>query len=212
MSLKIEDIKGYVIHLSHRSDRREILEREIPKLGIRYEIQEGVKTPNNGYVGVSMGFREIIKKAKSQKLEQVWIFEDDLHVLHEDSKLKLQQSIDDLPEDWDMLLGGIYGSYEYDIMDNMISDNLMKLTDFSAMHCCLIRDTMYDVILNHTPEKGGTRHIDRYVSEKIRKDGLNVYVSIPYPVMQYDGFSDNVGCQTVHNRRVNDKTIFKGFK
>lgn len=134
---------------------------------------------SKGKGGVSMSFKSVLKKTKSLKLPYVMIFEDDVKFFKE-SRDKLQECISSLPDDWDILLGGSYG-----FRGNNFNENLIKVDSFTSLHCILVKETVYEYILNHD----GESHLDVYLS-KFCKD-LNVYLCNPMVAIQRETLSDN---------------------
>lgn len=207
--MKLEDIKAYVIHISDRIDRGITMEKELSKFKPDFEVFEAVNNKEKPFKGISDSFKKVVQNAKDMGLEYVLVFEDDVKVLNEDSKIKFQNSIDSLPEDWDILLGGVYSIFDdRDLTEGIVNDNILKVRDFAGLHCTLIRNTAYDTILKHRPSEitieGNKKvkhpnHIDRYIGSVSKKKGINVYVSYPFPVMQHDGFSDNTQSNTEYN-------------
>ncbi len=186
--MKLEDLTAYCIHLPNRKDREENMYKELDYfVPNQYAILEGVRE-SIGKIGVSKSFKKAIQTAKINGLAQVLIFEDDVKFTSVKSRENFQNAMDTLPEDWDILLGGIYSCtnlFDY-------NDHMKKVESFSALHCVLFRDTVYDKILDHKLNFEKTVHLDKYISEFSRKGELNVYLAYPMIAIQYEGKSNTV--------------------
>lgn len=207
MKLKLEDIKSYCVHLKKRKDREPNMIKELNSFTSNYEIFDAIKM-DPGYKGTSESFKSIIRKAKENNLDQVLIFEDDVKFTSENSKIKFQKSIDSLPSNWDILLGGVYTMSDSTKIDKLkVGKHLLKIGDFSSLHCALINKSAYDIILNH--DYRDMKHIDRYLGKLSKENKLNVYVSYPMIAIQYNTFSDNVKRTTNYDRLLEKFELFE---
>lgn len=202
--MKLNEIKSYCIHLSKRTDREVHMKDELSKFKLDTEIFEGIYSPQ-GYIGISSSFKNVIRDAIKNDYPYILIFEDDVKFTSEKSNEQFQKCIDSLPDDWDILLGGVYTMSNSDYESDVISECLKPVTDFSSLHCTLIRNTMYNHILNHDPARH-LPNIDRYISHIIQKENKKAYVSYPMIAIQYNGYSDNV------NGNVNYDRLLASFK
>ena len=186
--MKLEDIKGYCIHLPKRTDREENMYKELDYfIPNQYTILDAVKHPI-GKIGVSRSFKKAIGEAKKLNLKHVLVFEDDVKFTSDKSREGFQNALDSLPDDWDILLGGIYAD------TNLFecNEHMKKVESFSALHCVLFRDTVYEKILEHKEDKHQTIDLDRYIGG-LSKDGeINVYLAYPMVAIQYTGKSNTV--------------------
>jgi glycosyl transferase, family 25 len=176
--MKVDTV--YCINLDHRPDRWEQVQIEIAKLGIKCIRVPGVYNKSCPANGLHQSIKNIIANAKKNQLPYVLIIEDDLHIL---SAEKVFASIENPPENWDLLSGGVY----YYVPDKKYSEHWMKVKDYCSMHFVIINNTMYDFILN-LPLDG--KHIDRTIGNYTRHGLLKVYVMNPMPCKQYPGYSD----------------------
>ena len=77
----INDIKhAFYINLDHRTDRKEHIEKQLAKVGIRAERFNAIRM-HNGAVGCSMSHLKILQDAHVQRLSHVLIMEDDITFL-----------------------------------------------------------------------------------------------------------------------------------
>lgn len=200
--MKLEDLEGYCIHLPNRKDREENMHKELDYfIPNQYNILNGVRDPI-GKVGVSKSFKNAISSAQLKGLKQVLVFEDDVQFTSDKSRERFQMAMDTLPDDWDILLGGIY--YCNELTD--CNEYMKKVDKFSALHCVLFRDTVYNKIMEHKIDGQNTVHLDMYLSEFSDKNELNIYVAYPMVAIQYEGKSDTV------NRVVDYKNFLDKFE
>jgi len=201
--MKLEDLEGYCIHLANRKDREENMYKELDYfIPNQYNIINGVIEPI-GKIGVSKSFKNVISSAQFKGLEQVLVFEDDVRFTSDKSRERFQMAMDTLPDDWDILLGGVY--YCDELQD--CNKYMKKVNKFSALHCVLFRNTVYNKILKHEINGQKTVHIDKYLSDfSNTKEKLNIYVAYPMIAIQYEGKSNTA------NRVVDYKNLLSKFE
>lgn len=88
-------------------------------------------------LGCALSFYEILTQARANNLRNVLIFEDDFFFLFnkQDTFLKLQKSLSDLPDNWDMFyLGANVHDGHISPPISKFSDNLIKLESAYALH------------------------------------------------------------------------------
>lgn len=183
---------AYCMNLDKRTDRWEQVVKDFCRLQtVMYiDIQrvlsvENLKEPQKG---AARTFKNIITMAKNNKLPYVLILEDDLFVI---DPIKVVNALEDVPPDWDILLGG---SYHY-VPDKKYSDNWMKMKDFCGLHFIIIRARLYDKILDI---KETAQHIDRVIGGLTKRGHVTTYLMYPMPCQQRPGFSN------IRKRHVDD--------
>lgn len=191
----------YCINLANRTDRWRETEEEIKKLGdeyklVRYEAIENAEIPVKGH---AQTFMNIIQMAMDQNMEAILVGEDDL-VLYEESRELWEKGVSELPDNWDVLLGGVY--YLHD--RKSVSHCLCKVSDFCALHFVLIRKTAFDLILEYEKNNYALKNIDRYIGKLTRLNKLNAYVVWPMVSSQRNGYSD-IRRKNVNNNISNKK-------
>lgn len=72
----------FYINLDHRTDRREQMEGELNKLGLKYERFPAIRHVH-GNVGCGLSHLAVLKIAKARGLKNVLIFEDDFELIVE---------------------------------------------------------------------------------------------------------------------------------
>lgn len=189
MILDLNNIEICVINLPNRTERLERTKNEIAKFwgeNKNINIIPGV-VMQHSYQGIATAHMNAIQYAKDKGLEQICILEDDVWFQSEKSKEYADNCFNNVPDDYNILLGGIY-SGTTNVSDNVYW-NIPK--NYCALHFYIVRNTVYDKLLSFQKNS----HIDRWIAINIEK----VYVSKEFFAIQYDGFSDNVKQQTNYN-------------
>lgn len=170
--------KKYVIHLKERTDRYELMEKDLFVQYPECNIFNALKDSNDGCRALSKGFRNIFMEALRTGEDMILTFEDDVKFTSSQSRKRFEEVYQTLPDDWDIFLGGIY------IWDKpqIINDSLAKCRDFSGLHMTLWRNTAFQKMLEHQPENGiKPADIDRFIS----RTDLNVYICYPMVAIQH---------------------------
>ena len=192
----IKDIQHIIyINLEHRTDRKEMCENEIKKMGfICYPIRFNAIYHTVGAVGCSKSHIECLEMAKREGWTHVLICEDDMWCtdsnVFTDSLNKFLSS--DLQ--WDVLmLGGCNRN-----IPNNILEYAFRTTSASSAVAYLVNEIYYDTLLNNFKdgvpqlERNPLSHyynaIDRYWNRLQERD--NWYLLYPLTVTQYPGYSD----------------------
>ena len=180
----------YVINLPHRVERLARFKEEIKYLfDDEIHVSSGVVKPII-YHGIADAHLAVIRKAKEANLKEVLIMEDDIYIPgKERGKEHMLKCFDNLPSDWDVLLGGVYWSKALAPYNKYWN----KTLEFAALHFYVVNQKAYDKILSYDY----TQHIDRWIGQS----GLNCYVPSKFFAIQYDGFSDNVQKETKYNEK-----------
>lgn len=176
--MKVVPKVAYCMNLDKRTDRWNQVLKDCEQLPFeikRISAVENLKCPQNG---VATTFKNIIKSSINEPF--ILIIEDDLQIL--DSE-KVITSLQNVPDDWDILLGG---AYYFHSNKNVILDNWIKCTDFCSLHFIIINKKIYDIILN-IENKG--LNFDRILGP-LSSSTINTYLMYPMPCCQRPGFSD----------------------
>lgn len=149
----------------------------------------------SGELGILETHFNLIKKCKEDKLNNVLIMEDDVFFTNEFKNLENYMS--KVPNDWDFILFG--GNHVYGKPPIKINDKVLKLNHTVALHCVVIKNTMFDVILNILNKK--TKQVDAHYADL--QKGYNTYCFYPNLAKQSVGFSD------IQNKVVDYNLFFK---
>ncbi len=187
--------KAKVIHLPERPPH---FVGELKAFGIEYDVVEGIRH-EKGSTGVSLAFRKVIQENYDKQF--TLIFEDDVKFTSKHSRENWDICVSKLPPDFDILIGG---SYSFDTM--IQGRGLIRVGDFSGLHCTLVSKRAYDALLAHDPEKHHP-HIDRYLGNLSKMELLNVYLCDPMIAVQYPGYSHTRGKAVDYSDRLKDKNV-----
>tara|TARA_B100000530_G_scaffold335110_1_gene286422 strand:- start:7149 stop:7739 length:591 start_codon:yes stop_codon:yes gene_type:complete len=177
--------KAYCINLLSRPDRWKQIQAEYPKFVDELERIEGVE--GNTKQGCYLAHIKAIELGKSLNLNEILVLQDDA-IFYEDSRIRWEKALKEIPDDWDLILGGVH----YAKPVTRISQNVIKVSDFSGLHCGLYK--LNDKIeLIKGWEKGA---FDRSIGKLAEKELLNIYCIIPFVSVQSSGFSNLRGRHT----------------
>lgn len=150
-------------------------------------VSEGVVMENTTHA-VREAHKNAVRLAKNNNQKSALIFEDD--VLMRDGALPYyNELIENLPDDYDIVLFGIYSGQIYET-ENLFFD---KVNKFSGLQMYLVNERAYDKILSYT----GGQPIDHWLGLN-----LNCYISKKHFSYQSDGWSDNAKTFTNYNTDV----------
>jgi GR25 family glycosyltransferase involved in LPS biosynthesis len=176
-------LKSYVIHLKDRIDRFTHLEREMNSLYPgEWEVWPAVKH-ERGSFGLSMSYRQIFEKSIKEGLESVLTFEDDVKFSSPKSREWFETCERDLPDDWGILLGGVY-TWKTPVQ---FKENLFECKQFSGTHMVLWSRKACEKMLEHRPEDG-VRPFD--IDKFVGKTDLRTFICNPMVAYQMDSYSD----------------------
>lgn len=185
MEIDIQNAHKVVINLPQRRDRIERFNSEIVKLFNSNDvvIVDGVMH-HRPFVGIATAHLNAIQKAKDLCLPHILIMEDDLWVQSASSREKMESAFREVPEDFEILLGGIYTGQPVKKTVHWDSVN-----EFSALHFYVVNSSAYDRILSFDK----CQHIDRWLGKPVNLGGcgLRSYVANPFFCIQHPGYSDN---------------------
>ena len=152
MNLQFIAENVFVISLTTRNDRREKVSKELKSQKIPFQFYDAISDENPIY-GCTASHINVIKIAREKKLPYVLIFEDD-------AKFIQPFKLPPLPKDWSMLFLGacvnkIYDEYYY----------RWKRSSNWYAHAYIVRDTLYDRIIEEASQNMDKRLIDEYYCE-----------------------------------------------
>jgi GR25 family glycosyltransferase involved in LPS biosynthesis len=183
----------YCINLDKRPDRWEHAQKEFEKVGIldRVERISGVDSGElNGNIGCNKSHIKCIELAKSRKIENVLVFEDDVVFINDTLKV-LEKSLKQLDFSWHMLY---LGANTHQPLFK-VKPNLSILKNAFALHAAAYNQKIYDTILNNfnARDKINPNNIlefyDVWVAHKIQTN-YTCLVCNPIIATQYNDFSD----------------------
>ncbi len=194
----------YCINLPYRNDRWKLIQQEYHKFTNKIYRVNSINHINS-IVSCGLSFLKCILLAKKGNLKQILICEDDV-TFHGNSIKIWNISIKQLPNDWDILLGGL-SNFKPIPNNKHIYPNLIKIKDFSGEHMMLVNEKAYNKLLTYidnlkTPAK--ILHFDRFLGNLSKQNQLNIYCCVPFvSVPICHGYSN------IRNKYVNDEPYFK---
>jgi GR25 family glycosyltransferase involved in LPS biosynthesis len=176
MNLQFIAENVFVISLTTRNDRREKVSKELKSQKIPFQFYDAISDENPIY-GCTASHINVIKIAREKKLPYVLIFEDD-------AKFIQPFKLPPLPKDWSMLFLGacvnkIYDEYYY----------RWKRSSNWYAHAYIVRDTLYDRIIEEASQNMDKRLIDEYYCEYLHPT-IQSYCIYPTMVTQANDYSD----------------------
>jgi hypothetical protein len=177
--MNLNEIPKYVINLPHRTDRLGSFVREVYKTfeNKDFILIDGV-IKETSRAGIWQAFKNCIQDAKNKNYSEILFMEDD--VIFRDGTCEYANlCLNNIPEKWDILLGGISGCKELIEYNNYWN----KVIDFSGGHCMIISSKIFNKILNLEEIKPPDRSF-------AKNDLFNCYVTKKLFAIQAAGFSD----------------------
>lgn len=195
----LEEITKLVINLPERTDRLEVLNEELKYIGSpSYRIIEGVrhKIPLKG---IGQAHLNCIEYAKQNNLPYVLIMEDDVRFQGKEKTLPyITECLNNLPEKWDVLLGGYYNLHKI----KSYNEYWDKIGDFSGLQFYIVHSEAYDKIM----EYDFSDHIDIWLNKKNR---LDCFAPKKLFATQHIGYSDNDKSFVNYDKRLRKFELLK---
>lgn len=188
-----KEMKRFVIHIEG-SPRRDKMLFELNKFYEgEFEIFNAIVKPKASQ-GISDSFKEIVRRNYEEPF--IHILEDDVMFTSVNSRKIFDRSFTELPDNWQIYLGGSYTYKEvYDL------GNIIQVNDYRSFHSVVINKNSYDYFLSHDTKL--VDNIDTWVSRHTEK----AYLCNPQVAIQYNGFSYNRGKEVNYSHFLKDKNI-----
>lgn len=182
-------MQSFVINLPERKDRLELFKKEIEYTLLTPEIVPGVKH-NNPMIGIGQAHINCINIAKQRELTFHLVMEDDVVFNGKEKTNKyIEECIENMPLDWDILLGGIYTG-----KPKKYNEYWSSIDEFCGLQFYLVNSLCYDKILQYDFKT----HIDRWLG----KQDLKCYVANKFFATQRSGLSNNTGKNEDYSNRL----------
>lgn len=173
-------INKIVINLPERKERLESFKHQFQYIGGEYQIQNGVRGIPS-WKGIALAHLKAIQTAKNNGWDKVLIMEDDVIFQGKEKTLPyINEAMKKLPEDWDMVLGGVY----YLRAEDKVNNYWRRIGEFCSLHWYIVNERIYDRIM----QWDGNNHIDRWMGTQ----GFKIYLPRRMWAIQSNGYSDNV--------------------
>lgn len=180
--------RAFVINLDKRPDRWETFQHHNKLLLENFEVQRfsGIEK-NPPKDGIFESFTKCMELG-FQTEESIIIMEDDCYLVP-GAIDKIKKAWDDLPSDWDCLIGNHYLIYGIDVL----TDNIAKpRSRASTANFCIFRNTALTKITgNQHLRVNHNSHIDHFLTSE--ETPINNYTIWPMVSREYLSFSDHKG-------------------
>ena len=182
----------YVINLDRRQDRWELVQKEFESVGILNRVTRvSAVEHQDGRIGLIKSFLKIFKDVNDRNVENVLIFEDDVHFIQENKPLEtLEKAITQVGNiEWSLFYLGA-NTHE---KCNIFRPNLILLKNAFAAHAVAYNHKTYKQIIERfetTNEIKGISDInDVYFCNEIQNKRTSFMVN-PIIATQSPSFSD----------------------
>lgn len=181
MNLKKLSKQAVLINLDSRPDRLEAFDTQAKALGIDYQRLTAVRATDPIF-GCKLSHIAALSMCEG---DSILIFEDDA-VFIDNFEEELNKSLEQLPDDWDMVYLGAHL-----LQTQRVNDRWLKSIECSSTHAYAVKASVIPKLLKRAMEHQG--HID--VAYSTLHKELNVYLARPTLVYQSAGFSDIQGVE-----------------
>ncbi len=190
---EIQDIPVLYINLDSRTDRREKVEKELCKIGIKTPERFKAIKLENGAIGCTMSHIKCLELAKQRNYDYVLICEDDIEFLDPELFLKQVNKFLTTNQLWDVVLIAGNNMIPYEPID----DSCIKIYNCQTTTGYIVKNAYYDKLINNYKEgvqklmKDPTNNdykIDKYWFKLQRSDSW--FLIIPLTIIQSEDYSD----------------------
>lgn len=200
--IEINKLLPLFISLPERKEKLSLAKKEISDFlnSNCYFHIPGVKE-SSPYLGIAQAHMNAISISRDNDWPYTLIVEDDIQ-FRPGAKEYATEAFKHIPEDWDILLGGLYST------DGLTPYNefWQQTKEFCGLQFYIVNSRAYDKILSFKKNM----HIDRWLAGQ---GGLKCYVTNKFFAMQRPGFSDNCGVYKDYTEHLNEQIkTYKGFE
>lgn len=180
-------MNSLVINLPQRVDRYEHFKDEVKWIGLNPFVIDGI-IDRPALKGIAKAHMNCILMAQERDWDKVLIMEDDIVFQGKEKTIPyFNECLKNLPNDWDILLGGLY--------EKSKTTHYNKYWDsvecFCGLHFYIVNSGCYEKLLTWD----GVSHYDKWLG----KQNLSIFVTNKYISHQRDGYSDNSETVTDYN-------------
>lgn len=172
--------KVFVINLPHRTDRLDVISKELHQHGIEFEVWKAVEGPT-GIIGLCHSMKALFNHALEKGYKNIMVLEDDSTFLLPSVPF-LKEVIPQLPKDYHCLFLGL----NLLSRPTMISNNILKVRESFSTHAVCYSETAMRLILplleNPAPYDILLRNHIQCLEQ--------CYCTFPMLATQRDGYSD----------------------
>jgi glycosyl transferase family 25 len=195
MIRKLADIKNvFYINLDDRKDRRNMVEKELKKIGIENATRFSAIKMENGALGCSLSHLKCIQMAKENEWDHVLIVEDDIEFLDPSAFVSKSDAFFSRQNEWHVLLFAGNNMLPYTQVDDLCIQVHTCLTTTGY----LVRSHYFDTLIHNYREgiRGLMREPENKKKYAIDKNWISLqmrdkwFLLIPPTVTQREDYSD----------------------
>lgn len=185
--------KTFLINLDSRPDRLEKSIERAKEIGLEFErvsAQRGTHINgeetqywNINAAGLCNTIKDILIKAKEEKLDSILILEDDFEIALDDINTFVEHNIKEVPKNWELLYFGANHMKPF----TMYRPNIARVKGAYTTHAHAIRSNLFDFLINELSKL--ERPIDVIYHDLIHPR-CKSYVFRPHVIIQSEDFSD----------------------
>ena len=192
----LKDITNiFYINLEHRIDRKEHVESQLFKIGLKNFERFNAINMENGAIGCSMSHLKLLQQAFKNKLDHILIVEDDIHFLNPELfERQFDAFLKNQDFNWDVVLlaGNNMPPYE------TINDTCVKVSRCQTTTGYLVNGHYIEKLMNNVkigltnlirePEKHAQYAVDKhwFALQEVN----NWFLITPLTVVQREDYSD----------------------
>lgn len=168
-------MKAYILTLPHRTDRHEHIQQQLAAQStkIDYEFIHGITYHREPSINIAISHKSIISIGIVQQMEKIFVLEDDCKFT---SLKSLEYYFENEPKEYDMYLGGIYGSAPQCVETG-------RVNRFTALHCYTVHNRFYNTFAKLP--------VHRNLDYSLTCNGGLFIVSRPFIAAQINDYSDH---------------------
>lgn len=188
-----------IVHLESRKDRRASFMKQIIEQKIHASVWPGI-IAELPWTGISRAYKQIVQYAKNSNLPYCLIADDDFLLSCPES---YQLFLRDMPQDFDMYMGGISGGTVDENWNNVKEPNVKHISHWSGTFLFAVHERFYDIFLSADETKNIDRWLGTNALEQIENElGRKPVYKVRYPFICtcIDGISDNSGQFMEHQK------------
>lgn len=190
--------RAYVINMEQRKDRWERFSMLNDQLKENFKVSRfsAIENPKDVPLAIFKSFISVMEEGFIRDGQEAIVVMEDDSYLALGAIEKIKKSFDDLPGDWDILIGNHYFFGEM----NVLTDNIAKpVGRASTLNFSIIRNTTLDKVTNNMHLRDGdVLDFDHFVTSP--NIPINNYTIWPMVSREYLSYSD-------HKSAVKDMTV-----
>lgn len=191
-------MNAFLINLPERKDRLNKFLSELNHFPLNIEVVNGIHH-QEPKIGIALAHINCIRIAQQRGYNQALIIEDDCYFpAKEAAFVHFHKCLNNLPNEWDVLLGGVYDSRGL-----TYHNEYWNQTDqHCGGHFYIINESMFERALSYD----NTHHFDRYLN--LNSD-RKCFVAKKMFAIQRNGYSDNMKAEMNYDHKLKPFELLK---